>query len=101
MPVFFDTVFYLMLPLAKVFTARSGGNYLLLVLAIVAGGSMAHSLVPPTPGPLVVAEVFNVEIGQMMLGGLAVGIFATGSGFIFAKWINRKNPVPAKRHSRQ
>ena len=43
MPVFFDTVFYLMLPLAKVFTARSGGNYLLLVLAIVAGGSMAHA----------------------------------------------------------
>ena len=96
MPVFFDTVFYLMLPLAKVFTARSGGNYLLLVLAIVAGGSMAHSLVPPTPGPLVVAEAFNVEIGQMMLGGLAVGIFATGSGFIFAKWINRKNPVPLR-----
>ena len=57
---------------------------------------MAHSLVPPTPGPLVVAEAFNVEIGQMMLGGLAVGIFATGSGFIFAKWINRKNPVPLR-----
>lgn len=96
MPVFFDTVFYLMLPLAKVFTARSGKNYLLLVLAIVAGGSMAHSLVPPTPGPLVVAEAFNVDVGQMMLGGLAVGLFAAAVGFLFATWVNRKTPVPLR-----
>ena len=96
MPVFFDTVFYLMLPLAKIFTARSGKNYLLLVLAIVAGGSMAHSLVPPTPGPLAVAEVMDVDIGQLMLGGLFVGSFAAGIGYIFAVWVNKKNPIPLR-----
>ena len=96
MPVFFDTVFYLMLPLAKVFTARTGKNYLLLILAIVAGGSMAHSLVPPTPGPLMVASELNVDIGQLMLGGLVVGLFAAGVGFLFASWVNRKAPVPLR-----
>ena len=96
MPVFFDTVFYLMLPLAKVFTARSGKNYLLLVLSIVAGGSMAHSLVPPTPGPLMVAGEFGVDVGQMMIGGLAVGLFAAGIGYIYASWANTRTPVPLR-----
>ena len=46
-PVFFDTVFYLMVPLAKAMRMKLGQNYLLMIMAIVAGGSMAHSLVPP------------------------------------------------------
>jgi GntP family gluconate:H+ symporter len=96
MPVFFDTVFYLLLPLAKGFTARTGKNYLLLVLAIVAGGSMAHSLVPPTPGPLQVASELNVDIGQLMIGGLVVGLFAALVGFAYASWANGKWPIPLR-----
>ncbi|MFY0654044.1 MAG: hypothetical protein JXQ96_18540 [Cyclobacteriaceae bacterium] len=53
-PVFFDTVFYLVVPLIKAMTLRTGRNYLLYIIAIVAGAQMAHSLVPPTPGPLLV-----------------------------------------------
>jgi len=43
-PVFFDTVFYLLIPLGKAMRFRTGKNYLLYVLAIVTGGTMAHSL---------------------------------------------------------
>ena len=50
-PVFFDTLFYLMVPLAKALALQTKRNYLLYVLAIVAGGAMTHSLVPPTPDP--------------------------------------------------
>ena len=96
MPVFFDTVFYLMLPLAKIFTAKSGKNYLLMVLSIVAGASMAHSLVPPTPGPITVANLMGVNIGEMILGGLVVGIFAAGVGYVFAVWVNKNNPIPLR-----
>jgi len=49
-PVFFDTVFYLILPLGKAMGIRTGRNYGLYIMAIVAGTTMAHSLVPPTPG---------------------------------------------------
>ncbi|MBL8826018.1 MAG: GntP family permease, partial [Planctomycetaceae bacterium] len=35
-PVFFDTVFYLMIPLGKALYARTGKNYLLYVLSMVA-----------------------------------------------------------------
>ena len=71
-PVFFDTVFYLLIPIAVAMAHRTGGNYLFYVLCIVAGGTMAHSLVPPTPGPLLVAEEIGVDIGAMMFGGLGV-----------------------------
>ncbi|MBT7923991.1 MAG: GntP family permease, partial [Opitutae bacterium] len=83
-PVFFDTVFYLMIPLAKALASRTGKNYLLYVLAIIAGGSMTHSLVPPTPGPLLVAGELGVDLGEMIIGGLTVGIFGMMGGFVYA-----------------
>ena len=61
-PVFFDTVFYLLMPLGKAMWLRTKAHYLLYVLAIVAGATMAHSLVPPTPGPLFVADRLGVNI---------------------------------------
>ena len=88
-PVFFDTVFYLMIPIAKTLRVQTGANYLLYVLAIVAGATMAHSLVPPTPGPLAVAEMFNVELSQMILGGGIVGIVAATGGLLWASIMNR------------
>ena len=40
-PVFFDTVFYLLMPLAKALRLRTGRDYLLYVMAIVVGATMA------------------------------------------------------------
>ncbi len=89
-PVFFDTVFYLLIPIAVAMAHKTGGNYLLYVLCIVAGGTMAHSLVPPTPGPLLVAEEIGVDIGAMMIGGLGIGIFTVTFGYFYAKWASKK-----------
>ena len=89
-PVFFDTVFYLLIPIAVAMAHRTGGNYLFYVLCIVAGGTMAHSLVPPTPGPLLVAEEIGVDIGAMMFGGLGVGVFTVGFGYLYAKRASSK-----------
>lgn len=92
-PVFFDTVFYLMIPLGKALRLRTGGNYLLYVLSIVAGGTMAHSLVPPTPGPLFIAEAFEVSIGAMIAGGCLVGLFSSSVAMLYAIWVNRHNEL--------
>ena len=95
-PVFFDTVFYLMIPLGKALRLRTGGNYLLYVLSIVAGGTMAHSLVPPTPGPLFIAEEFGVPIESMILGGCIVGLFSASIGMVYAFWINGRCELPLR-----
>src|SRR5437773_258871 len=49
-PVFFDTVFYLLVPLARSMYGRTNRNYLKYLLAIAAGAGATHTLVPPTPG---------------------------------------------------
>ena len=92
-PVYCDTVFYLMIPLAKAMGMRTRRNYGLYVMAIVAGGTMAHSLVPPTPGPLFVAGELSVSIGLMILGGIIVGLFTIASGYAYALWANRRWPI--------
>jgi gluconate:H+ symporter, GntP family len=93
-PVFFDTVFYLLIPLGKAMRFRTGKNYLLYVLAIVTGGTMAHSLVPPTPGPLFVAEQLGVDIATMMIGGMIVGSIAALIGLGYAVMINKRCVLP-------
>lgn len=95
-PVFFDTVFYLMIPLAKAMAIRIGKNYLLLVLAVAAGAAMANSLVPPTPGPLFLANEMQIPLGMMMVGGIIVGLFTIFSGYLYAVWANKRWPIPIR-----
>ncbi len=93
-PVFFDTVFYLLMPLGRGLAVRSGRDFLLYTLSIVAGATMAHSLVPPTPGPLFAAREFGVPLGTMMIGGTIVGLLSVGVGFLYARWANGRWPIP-------
>ena len=97
-PVFFDTVFYLMIPLGKALATRFRENYGLYILTIVAGATMAHSRVPPTPGPLFVAVQLDVDLGLMIIMGLVVGSVACATGYIYAKFVNghKKWHVPLR-----
>lgn len=95
-PVFFDTVFYLMIPLARSLRRRLGKNYVLYILAILAGGSIAHSLVPPTPGPLTVANELGIEISTMMIAGLVIGGCTSVLSLLAARVINHFVDVPLR-----
>ncbi len=88
-PVFFDTVFFLLVPLARSLFQQTKRNYLKFLLAIGAGGAVAHTLVPPTPGPLFVADQLGVDVGLMMMIGIAVGLPAMGVGLLVAGWLDR------------
>ncbi len=92
-PVFFDTVFYLLVPLARSLYRRTGKNYLLYLAAIAAGGAITHTLVPPTPGPLLVANTLQVKVGSVMLIGLAVGAPSAVVGLLAAAWLNKVMPI--------
>jgi GntP family gluconate:H+ symporter len=75
---------------------RTGRDYLLYVLAIVTGATMTHSLVPPTPGPLFVANAFGVSVGHMILVGLGVSAIAATLGYTWAHIANERWPVPLR-----
>ena len=95
-PIFFDTVFYLMIPLVKSMSVRNPKRFSLYLMCAIAGGVMTHSLVPPTPGPLYVAKELGVDIGIMMIGGLAVGVITVMCGYVYALWANKKWDLPMR-----
>ncbi|MCB0628814.1 MAG: GntP family permease [Saprospiraceae bacterium] len=95
-PMFFDTVFYLMIPLARAMGVRREKMYPLLIMAIVAGGTIAHSLVPPTPGPLFAADALGVSIGLMLIVGIVVGLVASVTGLGYAYWLNKRQDIPLR-----
>ena len=96
-PIFFDTVFYLMVPLARAMGLRNQKAYALCVAAIIAGGTMAHSLVPPTPGPLFAAGAFNVSIGLMIMMGTVIGLICSAAGMVYAYWLNKHQEIPLRK----
>lgn len=89
-PVFFDTVFYLLVPLARSMYRRTRTNYLKYIMAISAGGVITHMLVPPTPGPLIMAKNLNFDIGVMMMIGALVALPAALVGMFFSGWSDRR-----------
>jgi GntP family gluconate:H+ symporter len=95
-PVFFDTVFFLMVPLARALAARTGKNFMFYVLAIGGGGALTHSIVPPTPGPLLVADVMKLDLGVVIVAGLVAGLLPAFGIYYVAKWLGERVPVPLR-----
>ena len=95
-PVFFDTVFYLLIPLARSLYRSTHRNYLLYIMAIAAGGAITHTLVPPTPGPLAMAEYLGVDLGKMIFVGVLVALPAALVGILYGKFSNHMMDIPMR-----
>lgn len=95
-PIFFDTFFMLLLPLARAMALRTGKDYLLYVMAICCGGVVTHSLCAPHPGPLAMAEVLKLDLGITILVGIVAGILPTMASWMVAKALNRKTQIPLR-----
>jgi len=95
-PVFFDTVFYLLVPLARSMHRRTKRHYLKYAMAIAAGGVITHSLVPPTPGPLIMADNLDIDIGVMIMIGSLVALPSAMVGMFFSGWVDRRMNIPMR-----
>ncbi|MCZ7634700.1 MAG: GntP family permease [Verrucomicrobia bacterium] len=95
-PIFFDTVFMLLLPLARAMALRTGKDYLLYVMAICTAGIVTHSLCAPHPGPLAMAEALQVDLGLSIIVGVVLGIVPASAGWVVANWLNRRYPIPLR-----
>jgi GntP family gluconate:H+ symporter len=98
-PVFFDTVFYLLVPIARSMWRTKRKNYVLYLTAIVAGGAVTHSMVPPTPGPLAIADNLGIDIGVMMFAGTLVGIPMSMVGLAVCWYLNRWQSVEMRPYA--
>ena len=95
-PVFFDTVFYLLIPLARSMHRRTNKHYLKYAMAITAGGVITHCLVPPTPGPLIMADNLGIDIGSLIMIGALVALPAAVVGMFFSGWADRRMNIPMR-----
>ena len=95
-PVFFDTVFFLLIPLARALALRTGKNYTLYVCAIAGAGAITHTIVPPTPGPLMIAENLGQSAGAAIIAGLFAAIIPVAIVMWLAKRFNEKLDIPIR-----
>ncbi len=93
-PVFFDTVFFLLIPLAQALRLRTGNNYVLFVMAIAGGAAITHHLVPPTPGPLIMAETLQIDLGLTIMVGLAAAILPAITVYYGSVAIDKRFDIP-------
>jgi len=90
-PVFFDVAFIILVPLVYALQRRSGQSLLLYAIPLLAGLAITHAFIPPTPGPVAVADILGADLGWVILAGFIVGIpAAVLSGPIFAKFISER-----------
>jgi len=73
-PVFCDSAFVILFPIAKSISRKTRQNIVKLAGGLAIGLGLTHTVAPPTPGPLAAAMAFNVDLGAMILGGVALSI---------------------------
>lgn len=90
-PVFFDVGFIVLVPLVYSLAKETKKSILHYGIPLLAGLAVTHAFVPPTPGPVAVAQLVNADLGKVILFGIIAGIpAAICAGPIWGKYIGKK-----------
>ncbi len=73
-PVFFDVAFIMLVPLIQKLSRKTGKALLTYALPLLAGLAVTHAFIPPTPGPIAVAELLSADLGLVIFFGFIAGI---------------------------
>lgn len=90
-PVFFDVGFIILVPIVYGLARKTGKSLLHYGIPLLAGLAVTHSFIPPTPGPIAVAELVGAELGWVILFGVIAGIPAMIlAGPMFGRFIGKR-----------
>ena len=89
-PVFCDSGYVIMNPLARSIARVKRGGYVVLALALGCGMTLTHHMVPPTPGPLAVVGILGADLGMLIVVGLVFTILLMPVVVLYARWIGPK-----------
>jgi GntP family gluconate:H+ symporter len=92
-PIFFDTFFMLVLPIARAMALRTKRDYVLYIMAICSAGVLTHGLVAPHPGPLTMAEILKLDVGQTIIAGLLIGLVPLAVSWWLIVRTNARLPI--------
>ncbi|MEN8117675.1 MAG: gluconate:H+ symporter [Bacteroidota bacterium] len=90
-PVFLDVGFIILVPIIYALSRDTKRSLLYYGIPLLAGLAVTHSFIPPTPGPVAVAEIINVQLGWVILLGIILGFpTAVIAGPVWGKYISKK-----------
>ncbi|RBW69291.1 gluconate:H+ symporter [Bacillus taeanensis] len=90
-PVFFDVGLIILIPIIYGLAKKTGRSLLFYAIPLLAGLAVTHSFIPPTPGPIAVADLIGADLGWVILFGILAGIPAMIiAGPLFGKYIGQK-----------
>lgn len=89
-PVFSDVALVMLSPICKAVASRTGLRLGALAVALALGLLNTNAFVAPTPAPLAIVAILNVDIGQSILWGLIVAAFGSFACWIFAEYLCTK-----------
>lgn len=93
-PVFFDAAFIILNKLIQSLSIKTKISLATFVAILAIGLIVSHSLIIPTPGPLIVADQTNSDIGLFFIYGLLVAIPATlVGGVLYGHFIGKRIPT--------
>ncbi len=90
-PVFLDVGLIILIPVVYALSRDTKRSLLYYGIPLLAGLAVAHSFIPPTPGPVAVADILGADIGWVIVFGFILGIpTAIIAGPVFGKYIAGK-----------
>lgn len=89
-PVFCDSAFVILSPLARRLSLDTKTSMTTMAIALGMGLHATHMLVPPTPGPLAVTGILGADLGLVIVLAMLVSIPVTLVGYYMAVYFGRK-----------
>jgi GntP family gluconate:H+ symporter len=97
LPIFCDSGFIILSGLARSFSAKSKIAMPLMATVLATSLYSVHCLIPPHPGALAAAGLFQVNIGYLIVVGTVFAIPGALAAYFWTKWITKgKNYPPAR-----
>ena len=95
MPVFFESGLLILIPVAFGIARKTKKSVFCYSIPLLAGLAIGHAFVPPTPGPVLVAEMLDVELSYVIMLGIIIGIPAMIlAGPVFGRYAGKKFNCP-------
>ncbi|RFC63467.1 GntP family permease [Fulvimarina endophytica] len=98
-PVFCDSGFVILSPLARSLAAKAKGSMVTYALALAMGLLATHVFVPPTPGPIAGAQELGADIGLVIVLGIVVTLPVLVATYLYAVFQGNRHYIDPERVS--
>lgn len=97
LPIFCDSGFIILSGLAKSFSAKSKIAMPFIATVLATSLYSVHCLIPPHPGALAAAGLFQVNIGYLIVAGTLFAVPGALAAYFWSKWMIKGKDYPPAR----